>query len=72
MMLIISFCPFFKVSYCFFVDSCFLGEELFKSVDERSESVLKTLWNHSDAITCCSVKVYYFDTLFSCLLFFNL
>ncbi|CAI9284310.1 unnamed protein product [Lactuca saligna] len=36
--------------------SCFLGEELFKSVDGRSESVLKTLWNHSDAITCCSLK----------------
>lgn len=32
--------------------SCFLGDELFKTVDD----VLKTLWNHSDAITCCSLK----------------
>ncbi|KAI3691146.1 hypothetical protein L2E82_49364 [Cichorium intybus] len=36
--------------------SCFLGDELFKIIDERSESVLKALWNHSDAITCCSLK----------------
>ncbi|KVH90325.1 hypothetical protein Ccrd_007660 [Cynara cardunculus var. scolymus] len=35
---------------------CFLGEELFKTVDERSDSMLKTLWHHSDAIMCCSLK----------------
>ncbi|PWA82648.1 homeobox protein [Artemisia annua] len=35
----------------------FLGEELFKNVDERSDSMLKTLWHHSDAIMCCSLKV---------------
>ncbi|KAI3729816.1 hypothetical protein L6452_18486 [Arctium lappa] len=36
--------------------SCFLGEELIKTVIERSESILKTLWQHTDAITCCSLK----------------
>ncbi|CAH1429992.1 unnamed protein product [Lactuca virosa] len=35
---------------------CFLGEDLFKTVDERSDSMLKTLWHHSDAIMCCSLK----------------
>ncbi|XP_077217938.1 homeobox-leucine zipper protein ATHB-15-like isoform X2 [Tasmannia lanceolata] len=36
--------------------SCYLGVELLKSSSERSESVLKTLWHHSDAIMCCSLK----------------
>ncbi|KAI7743312.1 hypothetical protein M8C21_030726 [Ambrosia artemisiifolia] len=35
---------------------CFLGEDLFKTVDERSDTMLKTLWHHSDAIMCCSLK----------------
>ncbi|XP_035837932.1 homeobox-leucine zipper protein ATHB-8 isoform X2 [Helianthus annuus] len=35
---------------------CFLGEDLFKTVDERNDSLLKTLWHHSDAIMCCSLK----------------
>ncbi|XP_071733490.1 homeobox-leucine zipper protein ATHB-15-like isoform X2 [Rutidosis leptorrhynchoides] len=34
--------------------SCYLGAELFKS--EGSGNVLKSLWNHSDAIMCCSLK----------------
>nr|XP_043635553.1 homeobox-leucine zipper protein ATHB-15-like [Erigeron canadensis] len=36
--------------------SCYLGAELFKSGGERSENVLKSLWSHSDAIMCCSIK----------------
>ncbi|XP_077209925.1 homeobox-leucine zipper protein ATHB-15-like [Tasmannia lanceolata] len=35
---------------------CHLGMELLKSGSEGSESVLKTLWHHSDAIMCCSLK----------------
>lgn len=35
---------------------CYLGVELLKS--EGSESILKSLWHHSDAILCCSLKVY--------------
>ncbi|KAG9449145.1 hypothetical protein H6P81_009110 [Aristolochia fimbriata] len=35
---------------------CYLGAELLKSSSEGSESVLKTLWHHSDAIMCCSLK----------------
>jgi hypothetical protein len=31
--------------------------ELLKSNGEGSESILKTLWHHSDAIMCCSLKV---------------
>ncbi|KAF3446397.1 hypothetical protein FNV43_RR11576 [Rhamnella rubrinervis] len=33
---------------------CYLGEELIKN--EGSESVLKSLWHHSDAVLCCSLK----------------
>ncbi|XP_068641435.1 homeobox-leucine zipper protein ATHB-15-like [Aristolochia californica] len=35
---------------------CYLGADLLKSSSEGSESVLKTLWHHSDAIMCCSLK----------------
>ncbi|CAL5440615.1 unnamed protein product [Camellia sinensis] len=35
---------------------CFLGVELIKPVNEGSESILKTLWHHSDAVMCCSLK----------------
>ncbi|OIT34487.1 PREDICTED: homeobox-leucine zipper protein ATHB-15-like isoform X1 [Nicotiana attenuata] len=35
---------------------CFLGVELLKSIAEGSESILKSLWHHSDAIICCSAK----------------
>jgi homeobox-leucine zipper protein len=34
-----------------------MGVELLKSGNEGSESILKTLWHHSDAIMCCSLKV---------------
>ncbi|KAG8375605.1 hypothetical protein BUALT_Bualt10G0117800 [Buddleja alternifolia] len=34
----------------------FLGVELLKPVNEESETVLKTLWHHSDAVMCCSLK----------------
>ncbi|XP_058115057.1 homeobox-leucine zipper protein ATHB-15-like [Magnolia sinica] len=33
-----------------------LGVELLKQATDGSESVLKTLWHHSDAIMCCSLK----------------
>ncbi|GMN39992.1 hypothetical protein TIFTF001_009215 [Ficus carica] len=33
---------------------CYLGVELLKS--EESESVLQSLWHHSDAVLCCSLK----------------
>lgn len=33
-----------------------MGVELLKSSGEGSESVLKALWHHSDAIMCCSMK----------------
>ncbi|KAI4316095.1 hypothetical protein L6164_024110 [Bauhinia variegata] len=33
---------------------CYLGVELLKC--EGSESILKSLWHHSDAILCCSLK----------------
>ncbi|OVA20248.1 Homeobox domain [Macleaya cordata] len=33
-----------------------LGVELLKFNGEGSELILKTLWNHSDAIMCCSLK----------------
>ncbi|KAF8388919.1 hypothetical protein HHK36_025601 [Tetracentron sinense] len=35
---------------------CYLGVELLKLSSEGSESILKTLWHHSDAIMCCSLK----------------
>ncbi|KAK8608434.1 hypothetical protein V6N13_023858 [Hibiscus sabdariffa] len=34
----------------------YMGDELLKSSGEGSEPILKTLWNHSDAIMCCSLK----------------
>ncbi|PWA81767.1 START domain, Homeodomain-like, MEKHLA, START-like domain protein [Artemisia annua] len=36
--------------------SCYLGGELLKTEGERSKNVLKSLWSHSDAIMCCSLK----------------
>ncbi|KAL8226179.1 hypothetical protein R6Q57_018736 [Mikania cordata] len=36
--------------------SFYLGVDLLKSGRERNENVLKLLWNHSDAIMCCSLK----------------
>ncbi|KAK2654673.1 hypothetical protein Ddye_014529 [Dipteronia dyeriana] len=35
---------------------CYMGVELLKSGAEESDSILKTLWHHSDAIMCCSLK----------------
>ncbi|KMT18061.1 hypothetical protein BVRB_2g032530 [Beta vulgaris subsp. vulgaris] len=35
---------------------CYLGVELLKPSNEGGESILKTLWQHSDAILCCSLK----------------
>ncbi|PIA64737.1 hypothetical protein AQUCO_00100306v1 [Aquilegia coerulea] len=35
---------------------CYLGVELLKPTTDGSESNLKTLWHHSDAIMCCSLK----------------
>ncbi|KAG8388359.1 hypothetical protein BUALT_Bualt02G0117600 [Buddleja alternifolia] len=34
----------------------YMGVELLKSCGEGSESILKALWHHSDAIMCCSLK----------------
>ncbi|GFP85657.1 homeobox-leucine zipper protein PjHB15b [Phtheirospermum japonicum] len=34
-----------------------MGVELLKCNGETSESILKALWHHSDAILCCSMKV---------------
>ncbi|KAE8656984.1 Homeobox-leucine zipper protein HOX32 [Hibiscus syriacus] len=34
----------------------YMGVELLKSNTEEGESVLKTLWHHSEAIMCCSLK----------------
>ncbi|KAM7254427.1 hypothetical protein ACFE04_003807 [Oxalis oulophora] len=34
---------------------CFMGVDLLKSTSQGSE-ILKTLWHHSDAILCCSLK----------------
>ncbi|KAL8522465.1 hypothetical protein ACS0TY_012577 [Phlomoides rotata] len=36
----------------------YMGVELLKSIGEgsQSESILKALWHHSDAILCCSMK----------------
>ncbi|KAJ6732520.1 HOMEOBOX-LEUCINE ZIPPER PROTEIN ATHB-14 [Salix purpurea] len=33
---------------------CYLGVKLFEN--EGSDSILKTLWHHSDALMCCSLK----------------
>ncbi|OIW17008.1 hypothetical protein TanjilG_00148 [Lupinus angustifolius] len=35
---------------------CYMGVELLKSNIEGNESVLKSLWHHSDAILCCTLK----------------
>ncbi|KAK9690210.1 hypothetical protein RND81_09G112100 [Saponaria officinalis] len=35
---------------------CFLGVELLKSAGDGGDAVLKSLWHHSDAIMCCSLK----------------
>ncbi|GJY01525.1 homeobox-leucine zipper protein ATHB-15 [Tanacetum coccineum] len=35
---------------------CYLGVELLKAAGEGSESILKSMWHHSDAIVCCSMK----------------
>ncbi|KAI3775087.1 hypothetical protein L1987_49655 [Smallanthus sonchifolius] len=35
---------------------CYLGVELLKVVGEGSDSILKSMWHHSDAILCCSMK----------------
>ncbi|KAG8371319.1 hypothetical protein BUALT_Bualt13G0075300 [Buddleja alternifolia] len=35
-----------------------VGTELLKADSMSSESVLKTLWHHHDAIICCSLKVF--------------
>ncbi|GAB2228070.1 hypothetical protein Droror1_Dr00009900 [Drosera rotundifolia] len=35
---------------------CFSGSDLLKSNAEGSDVVLKSLWHHSDAILCCSLK----------------
>ncbi|XP_074285612.1 homeobox-leucine zipper protein ATHB-15-like [Silene latifolia] len=35
---------------------CFLGTELLKSAGDGGDAVLKSLWSHSDAIMCCSLK----------------
>ncbi|CAL5399822.1 unnamed protein product [Camellia sinensis] len=35
---------------------CYLGVELLKSGSEGSETTLKTLWHHTDAIMCCFLK----------------
>lgn len=35
---------------------CYLGVELLKNED-TSESLLKSLWHHTDAIMCCSLRV---------------
>ncbi|KAF5788051.1 putative transcription factor & lipid binding HD-SAD family [Helianthus annuus] len=35
---------------------CYLGVELLRGVDNGSDSILKSMWHHSDAIICCSMK----------------
>lgn len=47
--------PYCNLHYCDDLFRCYLGAELIKS--EGSESVLKSLWHHSDAVLCCSLKV---------------
>ncbi|KAL2493138.1 Homeobox-leucine zipper protein ATHB-15 [Abeliophyllum distichum] len=34
----------------------YMGVDLLKSAGEGSESILKALWNHTEAIICCSIK----------------
>ncbi|KAI4331254.1 hypothetical protein MLD38_029456 [Melastoma candidum] len=34
----------------------YLGVELVKLTDDGGETILKTLWHHSDAVLCCSMK----------------
>ncbi|CAK9180936.1 unnamed protein product [Ilex paraguariensis] len=34
----------------------FLGAELLKAVSDGSETILKTIWHHPDAVMCCSLK----------------
>lgn len=36
---------------------CYLGVEMLKSGGEGNEPLLKSLWHHSDAVMCCSLKV---------------
>ncbi|KAL7085004.1 hypothetical protein ACP275_14G256100 [Erythranthe tilingii] len=36
--------------------SCHVGSELLQVESASSDSVLKTLWHHQDAILCCSLK----------------
>ncbi|KAJ0701555.1 putative transcription factor & lipid binding HD-SAD family [Helianthus annuus] len=35
---------------------CYLGVELLRGVGNGSDSILKSMWHHSDAIICCSMK----------------
>ncbi|KAF8400883.1 hypothetical protein HHK36_014186 [Tetracentron sinense] len=35
---------------------CYMGVDLLKPSSDGSESILKTIWHHSDAIMCCSLK----------------
>ncbi|XP_076888047.1 homeobox-leucine zipper protein ATHB-15-like [Bidens hawaiensis] len=35
---------------------CYLGVELLEGVGDGSDSILKSLWHHSDAVVCCSMK----------------
>ncbi|KAL8223316.1 hypothetical protein R6Q57_018791 [Mikania cordata] len=35
---------------------CYLGVELLEGLGEGSDSILKSMWHHSDAIVCCSMK----------------
>ncbi|KAK9060501.1 hypothetical protein SSX86_021205 [Deinandra increscens subsp. villosa] len=35
---------------------CYLGVELLEGVGDGSDSILKSMWHHSDAIVCCSMK----------------
>lgn len=45
------------------------GAELLRVDSQGGDAVLKQLWNHSDAIMCCSLKTnvtfHYFSTLFT-------
>ncbi|CAL5417759.1 unnamed protein product [Camellia sinensis] len=44
------------IAFEFAFEVCYLGVELLKSGSEGSETTLKTLWHHTDAIMCCSLK----------------
>ncbi|KAJ0488529.1 putative transcription factor & lipid binding HD-SAD family [Helianthus annuus] len=35
---------------------CYLGVELLEGVGDGNDSILKSMWHHSDAILCCSMK----------------